>query len=32
MEEALACVSVQAAMLKSWETGGWEDVMSLKID
>ena len=32
MEEALATVSVQAAMLKSWETGAWEDVISLKID
>ena len=32
MEQALACVSVQAAMLKSWETGAWEDVVSLRID
>ena len=32
MEQALACVSVQAAMLKSWETGSWEDVVSLRID
>ena len=32
IEEALATVSVQAAMLKSWETGAWEDVISLKID
>ncbi len=32
MEQALACVSVQAAMLKSWETGTWEDVVSLRID
>ncbi len=32
MEQALACVSVQAAMLKSWETGRWEDVESLRID
>ncbi len=32
MEQALACVSVQAAMLKSWETGAWEDVESLRID
>ena len=32
MEQALACVSVQAAMLKSWDTGTWEDVMSLRID
>ena len=32
MEQALACVSVQAAMLKSWETGTWEDVISLRID
>ena len=32
MEQALACVSVQAAMLKSWETGAWEDVASLRIE
>ena len=32
MEQALACVSVQAAMLKSWETGSWENVVSLRID
>ena len=32
MEQALACVSVQAAMLKSWETGAWEDVVSLEIE
>ncbi len=32
MEQALSCVSVQAAMLKSWETGTWEDVVSLRID
>ncbi len=32
MEQALACVSVQAAMLKSWETGTWENVVSLRID
>ncbi len=32
MEQALACVSVQAAMLKSWKTGTWEDVVSLRID
>ena len=32
MEQALACVSVQAAMLKSWEAGAWEDVVSLRID
>ncbi|MDE0603825.1 MAG: Gfo/Idh/MocA family oxidoreductase [bacterium] len=32
MEQALACVSVQAAMLKSWETGTWEDVVSLRMD
>ena len=32
MEQALSCVSVQAAMLKSWETGAWEDVVSLRID
>ncbi len=32
MEQALACVSVQAAMLKSWETGAWEDVVSLRTD
>ncbi|MCY3961642.1 MAG: Gfo/Idh/MocA family oxidoreductase [bacterium] len=32
MEQALACVSVQAAMLKSWETGTWEDVVPLRMD
>ena len=32
MEQALACVSVQAALLKSWKTGTWEDVVSLRID
>ena len=32
MEQALSCVSVQSAMLKSWETGAWEDVVSLRID
>ena len=32
MEQALACVSVQEAMLKSWETSTWEDVVSLRID
>ena len=32
MEQALATVSVQSAMLKSWESGAWEDVVSLRID
>ena len=32
MEQALDCVSVQAAMLRSWESGTWEDVVSLRID
>lgn len=32
MEQALAYVSVQAAILRSWETGAWEDVVSLRAD
>ncbi len=31
-EQALAYVSVQAALLRSWETGAWTDVSSLRID
>ncbi|MCY4163407.1 MAG: Gfo/Idh/MocA family oxidoreductase [bacterium] len=30
IDQALACVSVQAAMLKSWETGAWEPVIPLE--
>ena len=32
MEQALACVSVQAAMLRSDQSGTWEDVLSLRMD
>ena len=32
MEQALAYVSVQAALLRSWETGAWTDVASVRID
>ena len=32
MEEALACVSVQAALLRSDRSGTWEDVVSLRMD
>ena len=32
MEQALAYVSVQAALLRSWETGAWTDVVSVRID
>ncbi len=32
MEQALECVSVQAALLRSWETGAWTDVASVRID
>ena len=32
MEQALEYVSVQAAMLRSWETGSWTDVVSVRID
>ena len=32
MEQALAYVSVQAALLRSWETGAWTDVVSARID
>ena len=32
MEQALAYVSVQAALLRSWETGAWTDVESVRID
>ena len=30
--DALAAASVAAAMVRSWETGQWEDVVSLRID
>ena len=30
--DALAVADVQAAMVRSWETGGWVDVASLRID
>jgi predicted dehydrogenase len=30
--EALAVAEVQAAMFRSWETGRWEDVQSLRIE
>lgn len=30
--EALAYVSVQAAALSSWQSGKWEDVVSLRVD
>ena len=32
LEQALEYVSVQAALLRSWETGTWTDVVSLRID
>ena len=32
MEQALAYVSVQAALLRSWQTGAWTDVVSVRID
>ena len=32
MEQALAYVSVQAALMRSWETGAWTDVVSVRID
>ena len=32
MAEALACVSVQAALLRSDRSGTWEDVVSLRMD
>jgi hypothetical protein len=28
-DEALACVSVQAALVRSWDSEAWEDVVSL---
>lgn len=31
-DEALACVSVQDALLRSWRSGRWEDVRSLRED
>ncbi|MFQ5558199.1 MAG: Gfo/Idh/MocA family protein [Acidimicrobiales bacterium] len=31
-ERAVEFVSVQAALLRSWESGRWEDVVSLRID
>ncbi len=30
--EALAVAEVQAAMIRSWETGSWEEVKSLRKD
>ena len=30
--DALANASVAAAMVRSWESGQWEDVTSLRID
>ena len=32
LEEAVEFVSVQAALLKSWESGRWEDVVSIRED
>ncbi len=32
LEQALEYVSVQAALLRSWETGAWTDVTSVRID
>ena len=32
LEQALEYVSVQAALLRSWETGAWTDVVSVRID
>ena len=32
MEQALEYVSVQAALIRSWETGAWTDVLSVRID
>ena len=32
MEQALEYVSVQDALLRSWETGAWTDVVSVRID
>ena len=32
LEQALEYVSVQAALLRSWETGSWTDVVSVRID
>ncbi len=31
-DDALAAASVGAAMIRSWESGTWEDVVSLRID
>lgn len=31
-KDALAVANVQAAMIRSWETGGWVDVASLEIE
>lgn len=31
-EDALAAAGVLAAMIRSWESGGWEDVVSLRIE
>ena len=32
MEQALEYVSVQDALMRSWETGAWTDVVSVRID
>ena len=32
LEQALEYVSVQAALMRSWETGVWTDVVSVRID
>ncbi len=32
LSEALAVAEVHAAMIRSWESGAWEDVTSLRID
>ena len=31
-EDALAVANVQSAMIRSWETGGWEDVTSTRLE
>ena len=32
LSEALAVANVHAAMIRSWESGGWEDVTSLRTE
>ncbi len=32
LAEALAVADVQAAMMRSWESGAWEDVQTLRLD